>query len=113
MRRWAVDPEEMPWLMNAADCLVLTSSIEGSPNVVKEALMCDLPVVATPAGDVEELLAGVEPSFVRPPDAQALGEALAECLRRRARSNGREVARRLAVDEVARRVLGVYAELAP
>jgi len=109
----SVDPEEMPWLMNAADCLLLTSSIEGSPNVVKEALMCDLPVVATPAGDVEELLAGVEPSFVRPPDAQALGEALAECLRRGARSNGREVARRLAADEVARRVLGVYAELAP
>jgi len=108
----SVEPGEMPWLMNAAECLLLTSSVEGSPNVVKEALMCNLPVVSTPAGDVEELLAGVEPSYVCPPDARALGEALADCLRRGVRSNGRDAARRLAAEEVARRVLQVYAEAA-
>jgi teichuronic acid biosynthesis glycosyltransferase TuaC len=107
-----VPPDEMPVLMNASDCLLLTSSIEGSPNVVKEALMCDLPVVATPAGDVEELLAGIEPSYVRPPEATALGEAVAECLRRGTRSNGREAAGGLAADVVARRVLAVYADAA-
>src|SRR5439155_12129005 len=36
-------PHAMPLLMSAADCLLHTSSLEGSPNVIKEALMCNLP----------------------------------------------------------------------
>jgi teichuronic acid biosynthesis glycosyltransferase TuaC len=104
----SVPPDEMPILMNAADCLLLTSSIEGSPNVVKEALMCNLPVVATPTGDVEELLAGVEPSYVCPPEAGALGAALEASLRRDSRSNGRTVARRLAAEEIALKLLQLY-----
>jgi teichuronic acid biosynthesis glycosyltransferase TuaC len=109
----SVPPERMPTLMNASDCLLLTSSVEGSPNVVKEALMCNLPVVATPAGDVEELLAGVEPSAVCAPDAAALGAALADCLSRGKRSNGREIARRLAADAVADRLLDLYVSMSP
>jgi glycosyltransferase involved in cell wall biosynthesis len=104
-------PEQMPILMNASDCLLLTSSIEGSPNVVKEALMCNLPVVATPAGDVETLLQGVEPSFVCPPDSDALGGAVASCVRSGSRSNGRTVAAWLNADNVALRVLELYRDL--
>lgn len=50
--------------MNAADVLLLTSSREGSPNVVKEALACGLPVVALDVGDVRERVADVEGCIV-------------------------------------------------
>ncbi len=59
-----VEPDMVPTYLNAADCLVHLSWMEGSPNVVKEALMCNLPVIATPVGDVADLLEGVE-AFVR------------------------------------------------
>lgn len=38
----------------AADCLLVTSDHEGSPNVVKEALCSGLPVVSVQVGDVEQ-----------------------------------------------------------
>ena len=108
-----VRPERMPLLMNAADCLLHTSSIEGSPNVVKEALMCNLPVIATPAGDVEELLDGVAPSNVCKPSEGALSAALVECLRNPRRSNGRETAARLDATVIAVSLLSLYRDLAP
>jgi glycosyltransferase involved in cell wall biosynthesis len=108
-----VTPDRIPFFMNAADCLLLTSSVEGSPNAVKEALMCNLPVVATPAGDVPELLDGVVPSRVSDPSEIALAEALVDCLREPRRSNGREVSTRLDSRIVAESLLALYKELAP
>jgi glycosyltransferase involved in cell wall biosynthesis len=106
-----VPPEDVPTLMRAADCLLLTSSSEGSPNVVKEALMCNLPVVTTRVGDVEALLAGVEPSFVSGDAPAQLAAALVECLGDRRRSNGRAQSRHLSLEAVAQRVVHVYSEL--
>jgi teichuronic acid biosynthesis glycosyltransferase TuaC len=109
----SVAPDEMPLLMNAADCLMLTSSIEGSPNVVKEALMCNLPVIATPSGDVAELLDGVIPSYVCEPSETALSKALVDCLQEPKRSNGREMSQRLDARAVADSLLSIYERVAP
>lgn len=46
-------------LMNRADCLVMTSISEGSPQAVKEALSCGLPVVSVNVGDVASMLKGI------------------------------------------------------
>src|SRR5258708_6162450 len=51
-----VDPDRMPDYYRAADCLLLTSEHEGSPNTVKEALCCDRPVVSVDVGDVRRLI---------------------------------------------------------
>lgn len=82
-------PDSIPVMMNAADCLLLTSMAEGSPVVVKEALMCNLPVVATDVADVKETLAGVLPSAICSHDPVELGSALVDVLSSRQRSNGR------------------------
>lgn len=107
-------PDEMPLLMSAADCLLHTASLEGSPNVVKEALACNLPVVATPSGDVRDLLDHVEPSFVCEPDPVALADGLERVLSESRRSNGRvKIEATLSAIAVARSLLELYEQLVP
>jgi glycosyltransferase involved in cell wall biosynthesis len=105
------DPATMPVLMNAADCLIVTSAVEGSPNTVKEALACNLPVIATPVGDVPERLAGVAPSWICEPSEAAFVAALKECVSLGRRSNGRQMTEDLDQRRVAERLLAIYAEI--
>ncbi len=106
-----VAPSQMPLYYAAADCLLHTSASEGSPNVVKEALACNLPVIATPAGDVRELLQGVDACTVCEPDAKIIASALADIARHRQRSNGRELTAHLDAKSIAQRTLGCYTVL--
>lgn len=101
------DRDSVPRYMNAADAMLLTSRREGSPNTVKEALACNLPVVATDVGDVRQRLEGVTPSRVCPGEA-ALVDALASVLASGERSNGRPVAESLSVDRMTNRLEAVY-----
>jgi glycosyltransferase involved in cell wall biosynthesis len=103
-----VEPNRMPLFYRAADVLLCTSRYEGSPNVIKEALACNLPVVSTPVGDVSERLAGVKPSRIVPWDTNVIGSALTEILRSRQRCNGREHVTHLSLERAARQVISVY-----
>ncbi len=103
-----VEPDKMPLWYRAADVLLCASRSEGSPNVVKEALACNLPIVSTPVGDVPERLADVQPSAVVPSDANAMGEALVKVLLERKRSNGREHVSSLSLENIAQRIVDVY-----
>lgn len=105
-----VPHDEMPAYVNAADVLLLTSKREGSPNSVKEALACNLPVVATDVGDVRERLDGVEHSCVRETD-RGLVEGVVDALERGRASNGREAAREVSLERMGERIEDVYASV--
>ncbi len=107
-----VAPSRIVTYMNAADCLLLTSDNEGSPNVVKEALACDLPVVSVDVGDVRERVAGVTPGAVVARDPERLGAALAEVLRAPARSNGRAAVAGITTHRIAERIVETYRRVA-
>jgi teichuronic acid biosynthesis glycosyltransferase TuaC len=98
----------IPILMNASDCLLCTSDSEGSPNIVKEALACNLPVVSVDVGDVKERLAGVNPSRIVERDPEEIGRAVAEMLTNGKRSNGSQVIQDLSLDRIAEKILQVY-----
>ena len=40
--------------MNAYDALLLTSFYDGSPNVIKETMTCNLPIISTDVGKYKE-----------------------------------------------------------
>jgi len=47
-----VEQEQLKYYYGAADLLILTSYHEGSPNVIKEAMAYNCPIVSTDVGDV-------------------------------------------------------------
>lgn len=106
--RGGVDPEAVPLFLNAADCLLVTSDWEGSPNIVKEALACNLPVVSVDVGDVAERLEKVTPSRIVRRDPHQLGAALAEVLSFKCRSNGREMIQEFSEEREAERIRIIY-----
>jgi glycosyltransferase involved in cell wall biosynthesis len=101
--------------MSAADVLILTSVAEGSPNVVKEALACDLPVVAVAIGDVAGVVRRVRGCKVVPHDAGAgeIARALTEvCRAYPERCDGRAQTSHLSADAIAMRLVALYREVA-
>jgi glycosyltransferase involved in cell wall biosynthesis len=104
----SVDTSLIATYMNAADCLLLTSDAEGSPNVIKEALACNLPIVSVDVGDVSERVAGVHPGRIVERDPDRLGAAIAEILRDPVRSNGSQAVTEITTKRVAERLVEVY-----
>jgi glycosyltransferase involved in cell wall biosynthesis len=95
--------------INACDAVVLVSESEGSPNVVKEALACNRPVVAVRVGDTPELLEGLAGSVLVDPDADAVARGLAHALRSGPSGEGRRAMSRLSSDRIACRIEEIYA----
>jgi glycosyltransferase involved in cell wall biosynthesis len=69
--------EDVPALLAASDLYVLPSRSEAFPNALIEAMAAGLPVVATTAGGIVELVQdGVTGRLVPPDDAHALASAV-------------------------------------
>lgn len=76
-----VDTEKKRVQLAAANCLVLPSLREGSPNALLEAMEWGLPVIASGVGAVPEMLGNGRFGIVVPPaDASALAVAIREVL---------------------------------
>jgi len=108
----SVTPTLIPDMMNAADCLLLTSTSEGSPTVVQEALACNLPVVSVGVGDVVERLRDVRDSTIASPNATALSRAVVQLVEPPRRSNGSLKVAEFSSFRIARRLKEIYTELA-
>ena len=104
-----IDPRLMPLYMNACDVLLLTSAQEGSPNVVKEALACNLPVVSTDVGDVADRIGRVDGcELCQRDDPAVVAAALAAVLKRGRRVKGRAAVGGLDEAILTRQVIAVY-----
>ena len=92
------------------DLLLLTTLSEGSPQVVKEALACNCPVVATCVADIPDLLSGVSKSYVTGFDAKEIADCIDSVIKSDGRSDGRQKIEEMKLDNpaIADRLIAVY-----
>jgi glycosyltransferase involved in cell wall biosynthesis len=104
-----IEHAQMPLYMNACDVLLLTSLHEGSPNVIKEALACNLPIVSTDVGDVRQRIGDVDGCVVcRDDQIETIAAALEKVFHCDSPIAGREAVLGLDERKITRDVVAVY-----
>jgi glycosyltransferase involved in cell wall biosynthesis len=98
----------IPYYMNAADVVVLSSLHEGSPNVIKEAMACNCPIVTTPVGDVKETIGNTPGCVIAGFDPTSFCSGLQHALGFNRPTNGRENIQHLDASKVALRLVEIY-----
>ncbi|WP_205511026.1 glycosyltransferase [Longitalea arenae] len=104
---------DVPKYLNEADVLVFPSYMEGSPNVIKEAMACNCPIVSTDVGDVSWVFGKTKGCYLASFDPADFAEKLKEAIRfsqTRGRTKGRQRIVNLSLDmeTVAKRIHAVY-----
>ena len=97
--------------MCGADVLLLTSTNEGSPNVIKEALACNCPIVSTDVGDVRDIAEGIDGVFISNDNTvKDISDSLIKALSYGKRTNGREHLIHLGLSsiDIAHRIIQLY-----
>lgn len=102
------DPSDMPHLLSALDVLALTSTVEGSPVVTKEALCCGTRVVATNVGDIEVQLRGMGGTSVLSEATPIAGAAAVRRVLAAAAPDHRIAHQRFSTEHEAAAVSAVY-----
>ncbi len=108
-----VNHSELVKYYNAADFLILTSLHEGSPNVLKEAMSCNCPIVSTNVGDAAWILGNTVGCYISSFDKDDVKQKILNALNfanRNDRTDGRNRILEIGLDadSVARKIIEVY-----
>jgi len=108
-----IQHEKIVYYLNAADVLLMTSKYEGSPNIIKEAMACNCPIVSTQVGDVKEIIGDTAGCFITSFDPNDVTEKINRALDFGKRTSGRERIIKLGLDSetIAKKIIGVYKEV--
>jgi glycosyltransferase involved in cell wall biosynthesis len=105
--------QEVNLLMNAADCLLMTSYREGSPQVIKEAMACGTPIVSVDVGDVKDVISETEGCYIAERNSDDIADKIRMALSFKGKTKGRQriIDLGLSNDLVAKRLLEIYKEV--
>lgn len=101
---------DVPIYMNAANVVVLLSLWEGSPNAIKEAMACNIPIVSTNVGDVKNVIGETEGCFITNFDSAEVADKIKKALEFDKRTKGRDRIKELGLDSesTANKIIEIY-----
>jgi len=100
--------EEVNYLLNGAELLLMTSFSEGSPQIIKEALACNQKIVSVRVGDVEDQLEGVDACMVCDANEQKLVLSVGKVLKMNRSEKGRIASERFDSKMIAGQIIEIY-----
>jgi len=100
--------EEMNLLINSADVLLMTSIREGSPQIIKEAMACNCPIVSTNVGDVKEIISNTDGCYITSFDEKDVAEKIHLALKFDQETNGRQNVKHLDVNIIGGKISKIY-----
>lgn len=108
---YPVENEDLIHYYNATSVLVLTSFSEGSPNVIKEAMACNCPIISTDVGDVREIIQKTDGCYITEYNAKTLAGLIDKVLEDNRSTIGREHIGHLNSELVAVKLRDIYLKL--
>ena len=106
-----VPNNEVPVWLNGSNVLLVTSQHEGSPNIVKEALACNLSIVSVDVGDVSERVGGIEGCYIALPDQNDLAAKLLLVHAGKGKVSGRDKMKEFSLESIAGQLVTLYSEV--
>lgn len=100
--------EQVNLLLNASDALLLTSSSEGSPQVIKEAMASNCPIVTTDVGDIKEVIRNTEGCYITSFEPDDIAEKINLAISFNKRTNGRDKINHFDNNKIAEKVFDIY-----
>jgi glycosyltransferase involved in cell wall biosynthesis len=108
---YRVAQDEVVKFLNSSTMLLLTSTQEGSPNVIKEAMACNVPIVSTDVGDVRETISNTEGCFITSFSPEDVADKIHMALRFGKRTNGRKNIEHLEINRIAEKIISIYEQI--
>ena len=100
--------EEVNLLLNACNLLLLTSFSEGSPQVIKEAMACNCPIVASDVGDIREVIGDTAGCYITSFNPEDVAEKIKLALQFNGRTDGREKIKHFDNKLIAEKIFNLY-----
>lgn len=103
--------EEVRTVLNSADVLLMTSFSEGSPQIIKEAMACNCPIVSTDVGDVRNIIGSARNCYISEGKPGEIAFYLKKVLAEGVRSDGRIYITWLDNKIIAGKIYSIYKEI--
>lgn len=100
--------DQVNLLLNACNLLLLTSKSEGSPQVIKEAMACNCPIVATDVGDIRDIISNSKGCFITTFDPADVAEKINLAFINNKRTNGRDKIQHFDNKIIAKKIFDIY-----
>ena len=103
-----INHSEIPYYLNASNLVLMTSLWEGSPNIIKESMACNTPIVSTDVGDVKNIISNTEGCYIAKFNKQDVYNCINKAILFNSKTKGRDNITHLKDSVIANQIINIY-----